>query len=130
MSNDHQPSERRCPRKREGEAPAEPHTRPRAPCHYSAGVASHSPGLPANAGYPGMPGTPALDPAGVAAFENRRDDGTPLGYGDWPVLNPRVAAKRGNPGLCDRTPSEYEHARKPNQPSCAPLSLSCRGVVK
>ncbi len=39
---------------------------------YSEGVASHSPGLPASAGYPGNANPISIYPERVAAFENHQ----------------------------------------------------------
>ena len=95
---------------------------------YSKGVASHSPWLPRIAATLGPGRPPQATPTGLChsdrqaiasfnpsvflvvfklvAFEEFTNDGTLSGYVSRLNLSPRVAAKRGNPGLCDATPSE------------------------
>ncbi len=74
-------------------------------CIYPEGIMSHSPGLPATAGYPGMGGGVCTTLKGLR-HSRISDDGTPSGYIDCPDSQPRVARFASNPGLCDTTPSE------------------------
>ncbi|MFM9961955.1 MAG: exosortase/archaeosortase family protein [Planctomycetaceae bacterium] len=71
---------------------------------YSEGVSPHSPGLPRIAATlgTGLVST-SLPQRGCVSFGLTQ----PLrGRCDTPAPDPRVAAMRGNPGLCDATPSE------------------------
>ena len=75
-------------------------------CLYPEGIASHSPGLPANAGYPGSWSDSVNYPERVASSENSRVTEPLRGTKHHPIESPRVACFARNPGLCDTTPSE------------------------
>ncbi len=74
-------------------------------CVYSEGVVSHSPGLPRFAATLGHGCETDLYPNGVPSLfvRNKRN---PFRVDRRSQLEPRVAAMRSNPGLCDETPSE------------------------
>ena len=72
---------------------------------YAEGVAPHSPGLTASAGYPGDSELEAIIyPEGVASDRPRRRR-NPFGVQRSMIFSPRVARSARNPGLCDSTPS-------------------------